>query len=210
MKEAIPLEHMILKTHRLRFHLPDWRRIEEPDFSEWWTPYDKRAIMRYEHQIHTEIPEGEGMGRFPPKPWGEEVHVWIRTDEEIVALQREQVQPQQLGEWKGNPLGQAPDISQKAADLVGYVSPNNGMDPAHQPPPDLDAPAELQRLRGWTEQDRAVHGVISWIIRSGYPIQIGISCHAKTWLATKNTRSSFEKKEENCQSLHQPKNYMNG
>jgi hypothetical protein len=117
-----PLSAQILKTHQFLFHLPNGV-VTEPDFSEWWYPYDKEAIMRHGRLVDTEIHEGEGLGRFPPEPWGLEVDVWIKSEDEEASTEPIPVQPQILG-WRGAPLGQAPAISQNAAGLDGYISPN--------------------------------------------------------------------------------------
>jgi hypothetical protein len=117
-----------------------------------WHPYDKEAIMRYGHSIDVEIPEGEGLGRFPPEPWGLEVDVWTKSDDENASAEPIPIQPQILG-WRGAPLDQAPAISQNAAGLDGYVSPNTGLAPSGQDPPDAEAAAELERMRGWSEVD---------------------------------------------------------
>jgi hypothetical protein len=130
--------------------------------------------MKYGHQIDAELPEGQGLGRFEPEPWGFEADVWIKTNDEIASTTPVPVQTQPFG-WRGAPLGQAPAISQSEAGLEGYVSPNAGLAPSGQAPPDADAMAELERLRGWSECDQAVHSVISWTTRKCYPIKIGIA-----------------------------------
>jgi hypothetical protein len=52
---------------------------------------------------------------------------------------------------------------------------NTGITSSSQDPPDADATAELERIRGWSKCDQAVHSVMSWTTRKCYPTQVGIS-----------------------------------
>jgi hypothetical protein len=60
-----PLESQVLKKHQLCFRFSD-EVITELDFSEWWIPYEKGAILKYGHRINPRIPENEEEAEFPP------------------------------------------------------------------------------------------------------------------------------------------------
>jgi hypothetical protein len=78
---------------------------------------------------------------------------------------------------RGPALGQAPSISQDAAALVGYVSPNQSR-PADGA---LEEDPELSRLRGTVQADEEVGSLTAWTTRKDYNTLVGIALPIQDW-----------------------------
>jgi hypothetical protein len=184
--EVQPLNLRLLREHVFIWNI-EGRMLEAPLPKSCWPPYDLNEIMRFGHSINSAIPDDANEAEFPPTPWGDRVTIRVKSQ----ASPSPPSSPLPVGDgsldppsapglptaWKGPTLGQAPPISADAAELANYHSPYQTV-AADQEPEDW----ELQRLRGISCSDAAIHTLVSWTTRKDYPTFVGISLPIQDWV----------------------------